>query len=299
MAVETFDFQRYINEHRDPNKSHRSLPVGEYAYRGDVRLLRTLHTLAPVRLMVTATLRLWKTWGKRKLLKGSSRVGEQDAPRIRDLAMSAARALHLTPQVLYLTPQLRGEVARALGMNGEFFVAVQPESARTLDDAALLFVLGRELGHIQNGHVIYHTAAYYGDELAGMVVKWATTPAVLSLNRWRQHSELTADRAGLLACKNLEAARQQIARQSLAERQLESDIDIDAVINGDIELDNPSYIKSFGERLPELRLRLAALEAFSKSRYYHDHLGDHPEEALTLSEVDAAVEEMISEGVRS
>jgi Zn-dependent protease with chaperone function len=295
MSVETFDFQKYISEHRDPGAKRRSLPVGEYAFRGDVQALRALHGLAPARLLVGATLRFWQSFGGRKaVMEGAARASEQEAPRVYEQAMQAARALKMSPQVVLLTPNLKGnQVARALGMEDEALVAVQPMMVPAMDDAALRFFIGRELGHLQNGHAAYLTAAFYADEVAADAIRWALKPALLGLNRWRQRSELTADRAGLLCVRDLPTARLLIARHALADQRVESDVDAQAALDALSQPAEEGRWRQWAERLPSLRLRVQALEAFARSQLWLDLTGQRDGEGLTLSEVDDEVEGML------
>jgi Zn-dependent protease with chaperone function len=302
-SLETFDFQKYISEHRDPNAKRKSLPVGEYAFRGDVQALRALHGLAPVRLVLGAALRFWQSFGRKRLLDQAVRASEHEAPRVHDQAMHAARSLKMNPQIVYMAPAMTGsQVARALGTQDETLVAVQPMMVPAMDDLALRFFIGRELGHIQNGHTMYHTAAFYADALASTPVRWALSLAVISLNHWRQRSELTADRAGLLCCRDPKVAVQQIARHALAEQRVESDVDVQTVLES-LDQSNEglrsALWRRFSDRLPTLRLRVRALEVFAKSQYFQDAIGQSTAQSLTLSEVDDEVEEMLRGHFRS
>ena len=77
----------------------------------------------------------------------------------------------------------------------------------------LLFVLGHEAGHIKSQHVLYHDMGFALQMLGGLIGsvtlglgEAATTAIRLPLFNWYRKSEFTADRAGLLACQNVEAA---------------------------------------------------------------------------------------------
>ena len=220
MKSENFDFQAYVAAHKDPDERTRSLSFGDYAYRGDIKHLRTLHTLAPVRVLVSGTLQLWGGWGRSAILKGALKATPRDAQRVYDLAHRAGQRLHMLPTQVYVTGALKNVRAQALGDRDEGFVALHTEAVRSLDDDALLFHIGRQLGHIQNDHVLFQTAAFYGDEIAGVVVRWAIRPGLFALNQWRQRAALTADRAGLLACQSLSVATRQIVEHAVAGRRL-------------------------------------------------------------------------------
>ncbi len=77
----------------------------------------------------------------------------------------------------------------------------------------LLFVVAHEVGHIKSGHVLYYQIAMLLPVIAE-VVGTATLgvgallslPLEVALLRWQRMSELTADRAGLLACQDVNVA---------------------------------------------------------------------------------------------
>lgn len=77
-----------------------------------------------------------------------------------------------------------------------------------------LFIIGHEVGHIKSGHVLYQQVAQVlsqvGAALMGQAVpgigQLVTVPLRLAFMNWARLAEFTADRAGLLACQNTEAA---------------------------------------------------------------------------------------------
>ena len=74
-------------------------------------------------------------------------------------------------------------------------------------DQELAFVIGHELGHYICGHVRCHALARYFSVGLRWTPAWVLgsglEPLIMS---WSRYSELSADRAGLLACKDLDAA---------------------------------------------------------------------------------------------
>lgn len=85
----------------------------------------------------------------------------------------------------------------------------------------LLFILGHEVGHIKSQHVLYHSIGNFIPYIANIVGNLtlgigeiAVKGVVLLLYRWYRMSELTADRAGLLACQNIDAAITVMAKLS-------------------------------------------------------------------------------------
>ena len=88
-------------------------------------------------------------------------------------------------------------------------VMVHSAMLHKFDDDELLAVLGHELGHLHNDHVLYQALAQillYGGAILGGLGALVTTPIRLALAKWSRCAELTADRAALLACRDLSTA---------------------------------------------------------------------------------------------
>lgn len=81
----------------------------------------------------------------------------------------------------------------------------------SLTPEELLYVIGHEVGHIKSGHQLYHSMARYV-ELTSAVISEGTLGVGLAVGMgmelpllyWSRMSELTADRAGFLACQDIE-----------------------------------------------------------------------------------------------
>lgn len=80
----------------------------------------------------------------------------------------------------------------------------------------LRFVAGHEAGHIKSGHVLYHMMAQlFSNIITNMsIAAPLAQPIYLALLYWTRMSEFTADRAGLLACQNEDAALNAIIKMS-------------------------------------------------------------------------------------
>lgn len=73
-----------------------------------------------------------------------------------------------------------------------------------LEEDEQTFIIGHELGHILSHHVLYHMIV---NSLTGFIDLGALINAAIELPLfyWSRMSELTADRAGLLACQDVTA----------------------------------------------------------------------------------------------
>ncbi|MGB9937411.1 MAG: M48 family metallopeptidase [Methanobacterium sp.] len=81
-----------------------------------------------------------------------------------------------------------------------------------LSSEELLYILGHECGHIKSGHMLYHEMAQVipilGDVIGSATLGIGALVSIgleAALFHWYRMSELTADRAGLLACQDEEA----------------------------------------------------------------------------------------------
>jgi Zn-dependent protease with chaperone function len=143
-------------------------------------------------------------------LAGAVRVSERQFPHIYELVRDGAYILDLpeVPEVFVLQNPLVN--AMALGRDKPFIV-ITTGMVNLYDPEELRWVVGHELGHILSGHAVYRTMLVI---LLGLAARAAWTPIGLGLQaiiwgleEWFRKSELSCDRAGLLAGQDLDAAR--------------------------------------------------------------------------------------------
>ncbi len=82
------------------------------------------------------------------------------------------------------------------------FIVLNSSMAQRLDERELECVLAHEMGHVMSGHAVYKTLLWMLLNVSANLVPGASLvilPIVAALREWDRKSELTADRAGLLA----------------------------------------------------------------------------------------------------
>lgn len=82
------------------------------------------------------------------------------------------------------------------------FIVLNSSIAQRLDERELECVLAHEMGHVMSGHAVYKTLLWMLLNVSANLVPGASLvilPIVAALREWDRKSELTADRAGLLA----------------------------------------------------------------------------------------------------
>ncbi|HWW60231.1 MAG TPA: M48 family metallopeptidase [Thermoanaerobaculia bacterium] len=156
-------------------------------------------------------------WGFERILRvqltGSHlRVTADNFPDIHDMVTKACEVLDLP---------VRPEVYIAAGGDINAFTAgvertlvvLNAGAIDHLSDDELFFVIAHELGHIKSGHILYYQIAEFLPVI-GEIVGAATfgigellgAGLQMALLKWKRMSELTADRAGLLACQDANVA---------------------------------------------------------------------------------------------
>jgi Zn-dependent protease with chaperone function len=138
------------------------------------------------------------------------RLGERQLPDVYARYLEACRILDIeTPPELYVaqTPLVN---AGALGVDRPFIV-LNSGTIELFDLDELQFILGHELGHVRSGHALYKTMLQLLLRLStfavGVPLGGAAFLAIAAaLLEWDRCSELSADRAGLLAIQSPEVA---------------------------------------------------------------------------------------------
>jgi Zn-dependent protease with chaperone function len=149
-------------------------------------------------------------------LAGAVKVSERQFPHIYSLVRDGSYILDLpdVPEVFVVQDPLVN--AAALGRDKPFIV-ISTGLVNLHDEEELRFVVGHELGHILSGHAVYRTMLLWLIQLAGriawMPIGFIGLRAIIwGLEEWFRKSELSCDRAGLLACQDVDAARRALMK---------------------------------------------------------------------------------------
>ena len=136
------------------------------------------------------------------------RVSPNQFGRVHSLYQEVRRTLDPPGEYDVFVSQTPIVNAGAYGMDRPFII-LNSGTVRLLDDEELSFVLGHELGHIMSDHVLYRTMTILLTNLATMgfpIVGIAARAVLVALLEWYRKSELSSDRAGLLAIQDSELA---------------------------------------------------------------------------------------------
>ncbi|MCE9577836.1 MAG: M48 family metallopeptidase [Deltaproteobacteria bacterium] len=288
-----FDFARYIASRRG-QVEQRARDGAAYAYSGERKVRRTLAAARPVTMALEATTRLWRDAARAELVASSVKVSDQQFPRVFEAGRKAAEALRLRLPPIYVAPASAGIKARALGTDDSPYLVIGAQLADSLDDVELTAILGHELGHVQNGHVLYATALHFLSNKAIFFVRWIVQPAIMALQAWSRRAEISCDRAALLATRDVERTLGAIVK-------LELGIDKGAAFKLDEYLrELPDVKKGIGRYAelfrshPYLPKRVQALKVFGDSAYFAVVSGTDPTGKASADEVDKKVADLLS-----
>ena len=199
-----------------------------------------------------------------------------------------------------ISSQLPGINAMTVGSDDEPYLVLSSLLVKTMSREQLKFVIGHECGHIAMGHVVYHSAVATAGNMSQLipvigpfVYKLVSFP----LNAWERRSEITADRAGLLCCENLELAQRTLLQLESVYQNADA-LDIDTYITNSKRYLKKGTIRRLGEysaNHPLISKRMEALSKFANSQCYLELTNQSvTPDALTDQQLEKATESIIS-----
>jgi Zn-dependent protease with chaperone function len=274
-----------------PERSRVRLPdISSRAYEhpADRSALVALRKLTGFDVILRNIASLFSDRSLRLLFLASSvRASEQQFPQIYQMMLDGAYVLDLprVPELfIWQNPQVN---AMALGTDKPFIV-ITTGLVDLMDEDELRFVIGHELGHVLSGHAVYRTMLY---ALLGLVARlglipiaWIGLKAVIwGLEEWYRKSELSCDRAGLLAAQDIPAARRALMKIAGGSRLAE--LSPDAFLEQAREYDAVPDVRESLIKLMQLQgtthpfavVRFAELDRWASDGEYTDILaGNYP-----------------------
>jgi Zn-dependent protease with chaperone function len=300
-------FSRYVAA-RKGEASARTREGAAYAYGGDIKVRNALDRVRPVTLAVEATVRLWQSVEKTRILGSAVKVTGKQFPRLHKLSERCAETLRIPVPTLYVSPNMGSLSAHTFGTADDPYIVVNAALIDQLTELELVDVIGHECGHIQNNHVVYMTTLHFLKHAANMFLRWSVKPAVFALNSWARRAEITCDRAGLICTRDLETSIRCLVKLSImvklamSSRTLYNDINLDEYL---AQMDEASRgVGRFDElnrTQPYLPKRVAALRLFAGTTYFKSLTGTAADPAapggapagISKDECDAKVGELL------
>ncbi len=140
MPSVDFSFKKYIEARRGADEA-RVREGAAYAYAGDLKVLRTLQHARPITLAVEATVRLWRSVERARLLGNAVKVGPKQFPKIQAMVDQCSQTLHIPAPQVYVTPVFQLN-AYTLGTSEDALVVLNSALVDHLTEPELLDVIG-------------------------------------------------------------------------------------------------------------------------------------------------------------
>jgi Zn-dependent protease with chaperone function len=257
-----------------------SIDVKAFQWAQDGTAMATLRSLTPLNSAARAVSdSVGRKWVETTL--NGILLGENQLPNIYVQAVRAARLLGMThmPDV-YISGEKMWDVT-TYGSDKSAFIVVGTALINNFQGDDLLFLLAREIGHCRAGHALWKTLIRFliGEQgprkgmMAGGILNVLNPSNLiegaleLPLLAWARQSEVTADRAGMLAVGNEEVARRVLFAWSLKSIPLYRQINIPAWLQQQVDSDDDASKLSemFSSSTPYITRRLKNLSTYVAS----------------------------------
>ncbi|TXS29703.1 M48 family peptidase [Streptomyces sp. ms191] len=218
-------------------------------------------------------------------LSDSVRVSDAQFSHLNDMLRDACYILDLEKvPPMYVTQDPKPN-AMCIGLD-EPIIVVTTGLVELLDEEEMRAVVGHEVGHALSGHAVYRTILLF---LTSLAVKIAWIPLgnvailaiVTALREWFRKSELSADRAGLLAGQDLQASMRGLMK--IAGGNHLHEMNVDAFLaqadeyekGGDLRDSVLKILNVLPRTHPFTTVRAAELKKWSESRDYQRIMDGH------------------------
>lgn len=300
-------FADFVKARKQPGEETRLDTTTPYAHPTDTAVQRFLSRgglQSTVEAVVNAYLRV--AFGT--LLNDSVQVSPRQFPELYSLLTDCAERLSIPVPRLLIGPDRGGMGMNAFtfGTNEHCFVFVTSFLALQLAPEELRFVLGHECGHIHNRHVTFLTLAYMTHYrlfskfwLDQVKYKFPLLATKIPLDTWQRRAEVTADRAGALCTRDVEAGARALIKLRLGFSALAQQVDVDAYLAQDDEARRHPFVER-GQELtyshPLVAKRIKMLRLFGRSELFY-RLADVPRpegiDLLQRVELERETEEIV------
>jgi Zn-dependent protease with chaperone function len=211
-----------------------------FLWAQDGQAMNTLHKMSSLSAIArTASDKVGRPWIEATY--NGIRLGPNQLPNVWTLAVLAARILNLPrmPDVYVSGDSMWNTYT--YGSDNSSFIVLGTAILNNFHGDDLLFVLAREMGHCHAGHALWKTVTRFvaGDIgphsgiLSGGVLG-AISPSKLigsalemPLMAWSRQSDITADRAGLLAIGDVDLARRVLLTWSIRSAPLMKQVNME------------------------------------------------------------------------
>lgn len=272
-------------------------PLRGYCHPMDAAIIRTLDnpvTDLIVKKMVNVSAEL--TYGQ--LLSSGVPVSDRSFPEVNAMVEHCARVLRIRKPYVIISNSVNFN-ALTLGSDEEPSIVLGSMLVKAMTRERLLFVIGHECGHVAMDHLTYTIAANLMASFASSVPVLGdavSMTAGAALNAWSRRAEISADRAGLLCCNNLQTAKEALLQIELGIVDIRNSNVRDYVENSSRYRSGSVFrrVGEYAQSHPLLPKRIEALDLFMCSSLLFRLAGQTPpQEAISDRMLNIRVEKLI------
>ena len=212
-----------------PRKILTQIAPVTWEHPADRAALQTLRSVPGFDEVVKKIVAFFGERGFRLLFQANAvRVGPTQFARLNALYTDVLTSMDWPVRPELFVSQTPFVNAGAYGMDRPFIV-INSGAVKLLDDDEMRTLLGHELGHVMSGHALYHTIliliVFVGLNFLPFLTSILLAPIQYALLEWARKSELSADRAGLLAAQDPRASMRMFLKMAGGGTMSEMDLD--------------------------------------------------------------------------
>lgn len=201
------------------------------------------------------------------------KITDTTYPELNEIIDMCSKKLSIKRPYAIISHEIGGLNAMTFGSDEEPYIVLSPLLAKSMSKEQLKFVIGHECGHIAMGHMTYHTVVSIAANFAGaipVIGPLISNGAALPLKAWSRRSEVSADRAGLLCCDDLEVAKRSLLQITMPFMDAKT-VDIDDYVNNSERYLDKGLLRrihEFSDAHPIIPKRIKALDLYVSSEKY-------------------------------
>lgn len=254
-----------------------------WEHPADRAALQTLRAIPGFNELVKKIIGFFGERGIRLYFQANAvRVGPTQFPKLHTLLTEVSTTLDWPERPELFVTQTPMVNAGAVGVEHPF-ILLNSGAVSLLDDDELRVLIGHELGHVMSGHALYRTVAILilslGFRNLPFLAGIAILPIQLALLEWLRKSELSADRAGLLASQDSVASMRLFLKLAgggdMAQMNLDSFMEQAAEYEASGDAMDTVYkiLNTLGQSHPFHTLRAGELQRWVQDGHYDRILG--------------------------
>lgn len=214
---------------RRPRTVLTQISVRAWEHPADRAALNALRSIPGLDEVIRKVYGFFGERGIRLLFQANAvRVGPTQFPKIHAAYNDVLATLDWNPHPELFVTYSPFFNAGAFGMDRPFIV-LNSAAVSMLDDDEMHTILGHELGHVMSGHALYRTILVIlltvGLRGLPFLAGIALLPIQIALLEWYRKSELSCDRAGLLASQDPIASMRMFMKMAGGNHMKEMDLD--------------------------------------------------------------------------